>query len=282
MGNFKVGQQVGTWNSNGGQASITVKRELGSGYANRHEAAKAITKSGEQGIITQGNNGQVRAYAVDDGSYLDDLDLGEKVSNKAPGVLEFIGDDATELSTGKKFYPPTGPDNGKVFHIFASYNTLTDKAVFGTADQFFLSDDISRLQKMGYTVVADFQPTKQEFQEAMYDPRTAGFLWGGHGGGGYVIDINDKYIGPHDLDATKVSPNLKLAVFQACQVGQERSTWTQTLNQPKVVAWDENVSNGAIQIFNSRSVRSNAHALDNLVDKYLGGDFAKTKFTPDK
>ena len=94
-----------------------------------------------------------------------------------------------------------------------------------------------------------------------------------------MVDVNEKWIFPGFIDKKKVSKNLKMVVFEACQVGKMADEWKDQLNQADIVAWKKNVKNGVMQYFNSRSIRKNAYALDNLIEKNLGGDFAKTKYT---
>ncbi|MGV3525449.1 MAG: hypothetical protein ACO1RX_14560 [Candidatus Sericytochromatia bacterium] len=60
------------------------------------------------------------AYSVDDGAYLDDLDIGDTV--KAAKGLS------------------------------VSYNCVLDKAVMRTPKQILTSDDLSCLRELGYTV----------------------------------------------------------------------------------------------------------------------------------
>lgn len=278
MGDFKVGQKVGSWDSTFGNSDITIKKEIGKGYKTKLEAENEIVRNGTQGVITKENDGKFHAYTIDDGSYLDDLNLGEKITSKAKSVVEFIGDDNCSLIEGKEIYPPApDKDNGKVIHVFSSFSGI-DKVIAKAPNLYLMSDDIKRLQELGYTVKIDYNATKEELKEALYDNRTAGIIWIGHGGGGGVVDYNKNWIEHYDIEKDKVSKNLKMVVFEACQVGQKEKEWKETLNNAEVIAWSRKVPNGEMMWFNTFSIRESAHALDTLIEKNLGGDFAKIKY----
>lgn len=280
MNELQVGQKVGKWQSNFGQADITVKKEIGTGYKTKLDAEKAVIKIKDQGVITKEADGKYHAYSIDDGANFDDLNLGEKITGKAKPVVDFVGDDKAAILEGEKIYLPTGKDNGKVVNVFFGYAKTLDKVIMRGPDRFFISDDIKRLQELGYTVKVDLNVTKKDFDDAVYDSRTAGVLWFGHGAEGGVVDVNENWIFPGFIDKNKVSKNLKMVVFEACQVGKMADDWKDQLNGADIIAWKKNVKNGAMQFFNSQSLSKKAYALDNLIEKNLGGEFAKTKHSP--
>lgn len=281
MGNFALGRQlqpgdkVGTWNSTMGKADLTVKKEVGQGFPNVHEARKGIAATGEAGVVALDNNGKIRAYTVDDGAYVDDLDIGDKIAGKAVGTLDFLNQEGESLVTTQEILPPLGKDNGKVVHAMSSLSSLKDKAALRTPNQLAQADDITRLRKMGYTVMIDNNPSKAEFQQALYDPRTAGIMWLGHGGGGGVVDYNHQWINPRDIDPKRVSPNMKMMLFQSCQVGKAQTQWEKLLPGAQVQAWDRNVMNGELIAYNMRDSK-----LEKLIEDTLGGSFAQEVYTP--
>lgn len=280
MGQFSVGRQlqpgdkVGTWNSAMGKADITVKKEVGQGFPNVHEARKGIATTGNAGVIAPDASGKIRAYTIDDGSYVDDLDIGDKVDTKALPTLDFLNQDGESLKLGKEILPPLGKDNGKIVHAMSSF-TGKDKAIMRAPNQLAQADDITRLRKMGYTVMVDNSATKTEFKDALYDSRTAGIMWLGHGGGGSVVDYNEDWIDPQDINPKLVSPNMKMMLFQSCQVGKSQGQWENSLPGAKVAAWDKNVMNGEMMYYNI-----NDNKLEALIENTLGGSFAKEVYTP--
>jgi hypothetical protein len=279
MGVFRTGQPAGTWISTAGEATLTIKKEVGRGYSDPLKAQQALVKTGEQGVITREGT-QYHAYTIDDGAYLDDLNAGERITGKAANVLDFVGDEGATVAAGQQLYPPTGADNGKVFRVFQAYPSSLDRVTMAAPDRFFISDDIEKLQALGYTVVLDYNTDKSEMINALYDSRTAGFLFSGHGGGGYLGMADDQALGPQDIDPQRVSSQLKMAVFESCQTGRKQAEWEKALKGADVTAWNDNVTNGAMQYFNMRSSSPDTRALDTLIDKHLGGEFARTRFEP--
>lgn len=278
MGNFSLrsGDSVGTWQSRAGSAEITVKNKLGS-FPSAFEARKAIAKSGEQGVVTLENQ-RFAAYSVDDGAYLDDLDIGDTIkAAKGLPVIDFVNDSAESLGTGLEILPPTGADNGKVVRVFMSYDSVLDKAVMRTPKQLSTSDDLSRLRELGYTVMIDPTATKAEYLSAVYDPRTAGVLWFGHGGGGGVVTHDQQWLQPGDINPKWVSPQLKLMVFESCQVGKAADAWQQALPGAQLQAWDKNVRNYETTWFNSKNSKG---GLADLIETQLGGERARSVYTP--
>ncbi len=275
MGNLHIGSKIGSWDSRAGQADITVKRQLPGKFDNLNEARTAIAKSGEAGAIIMDGR-EIEAYIIDDGAYLDDLDIGDKPkASNGLAVFDFINDEAESINLGVEILPPRGPDNGKIVHVFMSYSSVMDKVSMRTPKQLSTADDLSRLQDLGYTVQIDRSATQAEFKAAAYDPHTAGILWFGHGGRGTVVDHNRQIVRSSDLNPQLVSPNLSLMIFESCQVGKDQSGWENSMPNALVHSWDRNVRNYESTYFN---IHNGEGGLDNLIGDHLGGVRAQTTY----
>ena len=273
---LKPGEKVASWDSALGQAEITVKKHLGH-FPSQLDAHKAIAASGDAGVVTL-EQGGIKAYTVDDGAYFDDLDIGDQpVASKGLSVLNFVSDAGEELRSGAEIRPPTGLDNGKVVHVMMSYDNLFDKAVLRTPKALSTADDVSRLCELGYSVSIDRSATVTDYLSALYDPRTAGVMWFGHAGGGQVPDHQGNWFSAGVIQPEAVSPNLKLMVFESCQVGKAQDAWNKALPGAHVQAWDQNVANYETTWFNSRNSEG---GLANLIETRLGGDFGREIYTP--
>jgi hypothetical protein len=258
MGNIQ-GQRLGEWNSLAGTAEITAKKKL-STHSDQFEAHKAIAKTGEAGAIIKEADGKFSAWSIDDGAYTDDLNVGEKATTsaqgKAAGVVDFIGEDGGSLSSGAIVKPPTGPDRGQKVYMMHGMGTPGLRGAFERVTMDGLHrigkrDDVRQLQKMGYSVVVDNSATLPEIKNAIYDPKTAGLVYLGHGGGGGIVTYDDDFLMAQDIDAKKVSPNLKMVFWQSCEAGQAQKEWEKAFGpQTTVYAWDRAISNGEMLLIN--------------------------------
>lgn len=262
MPRIQSGQKIGEWDSNFGKADITAKKKLGNQYPSQIEAHKAIVKSGEQGAIVKNEKGGYSAYTVDDGANFDDLDAGEtfKVSaqGKAKGVVDFVGDDGASLTSGTIVKAPNKKTDRDLNVYFT--RTFHEKGLKGAHEKMYTAptkwmqgDEMSRLQDMGYTVILDNTATKADMQNALYDPKTAGWVNFGHGGAGGLSTYEDDFLFPNqwDVDPKKVSKNLKMSYMQSCQVGELHDQWQKALGPDvKIYDWDRSVSNFELWMVN--------------------------------
>lgn len=283
MGELTAGNVVGFWN---GGTDITVTKEIGTGFDSKGAAIQAA--KGKQAVLTQEADGKFHAYEIDDGHYLDDLNLGEDVkgaTNKSTvQVLDFVDAAGHEIMAGKKHFPPTGPDNGKVVHFMIhvpnAWQAAAEK-IFNNTSRW--DDDIQKLQAKGYTVVVDFNTSKDEIKAAFHDPRTAGVIFHGHGNSDGQMetggpDADPLLFGPYSIDPKKVSPNLKMVVFQACEVMQARKEWEQQVPGANFYGWTTSAGMSDIATQNGKwggptkyQVLSgeSPDRLDRLIDKDL-------------
>lgn len=279
MPNIQSGQKLGEWNSTLGKADITVKRRLSGDYASQREAHTALAKSGEQGAIVRESDGRFSAYAIDDGSYTDDLNVGEtfKIThNPAPNigaagtragqaqvVVDFIGDDGGSLTSGQIVAPPKGKDNGQTVYFMRGLNSEGVRGKFenvamNAPNKALQTDEILRLQHLGYSVVIDNTATHSDLRNAFYDPTTAGVVYLGHGGGGEIYTHDKVFFGPQHLNANQVSPNLKMVYWQSCQAGLKQQEWQQKFGpQTTIYSWDRNATNGEVMLVNGSSAPLN-------------------------
>lgn len=261
MPNVQNGTRVGQWQSNFGKADITTTGEIGKGYPSAIEAHKAIAKTGSSGAIVKQND-SFHAYTVNDGAKLDDLDAGEKfkltAQGKAAGVVDFIGDDGASLGNGTFVKAPTGLDKNETVYITRTMGASTglkgvfEDTIMSAPNRWMQQDDIARLQEKGYTVVVDNTATKAEIQAALYDPTTVGWINFGHGAIGAIVTHEEDFIFPeHDLDPSKMSPRLKMAYIQSCQVGEKHDAWQKALGaQTQIYDWDRSVTNAEMMMVN--------------------------------
>lgn len=265
MPNIQSGARLGEWDSRFGKAEITAGEKIGAGYSDQLEAHKAIVKAGKQGAIVREESGKFSAYAVNDGASLDDLNLGEKVTGKAQAVVDFVGSDGASLEGGKYVEAPIGKDNGQVVHFMRALD-IPNKSIIGramdtvlsTPNRFLQTDEKALLRAKGYTVVVDNTATALDITSALYDSRTSGLVYLGHGGGGKLATagtgsvFNPKWLGPQNIDPARVSPNLRMAYFQACQTGKQQAAWQAALGpNTEIVSWSRNATNLDVMLANS-------------------------------
>lgn len=294
MGELIKGQSVGSWSSNFGQADLTVQKEIGNGYASREAAAKAAY--GQQSVLTQEGDGKFHAYAIDDGAYGDNLNLGERVSLKTgiPNVrvLDVVGEDNYQLVAEQKVLPPIGEDNGKAVYFVRNDGAKTGLSVLmqinnagysGLNPESHWDEEIKQIRKKGYTVIVDPRVTESEMRQAFYDPRTAGVVYFGHGSKGLAaIDGDDGKsrvaFEPSSLDSSKVSPHLKFVYWQSCSTNSEQSAWEKVLNGAASYGWKRRVITNEVMAANQpwlygvlglATRDGNGGRLDKIIDKHL-------------
>ncbi len=267
MPNIQNGSRLGEWKSRFGTAEIQAREKIGSGYSDPLEAHKAIVQSGKQGAIVLEGYATFAAYAIEDGAALDDLNLGETVEGKASAVVDFVGSDGASLERGIYVEPPTGKDNGKNVHFMRALDRpnqnvvrqFLDNAILGAPNRLLQTDEKALLRAKGYTVVVDNTATSREIVQALYDPRTSGLVFLGHGGGGKLSTagnsvFNPKWLGPQNIDPSKVSPNLRMAYFQSCSVGKQEAAWQKVLGpQTEIFSWSRYATNLDLFLANSGS-----------------------------
>lgn len=156
---------------------------------------------------------------------------------------------------GRKILQPTGKSNGQNFYFMYGLEGTLNKVVMRTPNKLAVIDDIARLRGKGYTVIVDNKMTTADFKNALYDQKAVGVVTLSHGGEGFIVtsetkDSDEGFVGYKDIDTKKVSKNLKLAFFQACQVGMEQENWNKAVGQD-VVAWNYSVSNIEVVSANS-------------------------------
>lgn len=140
-----------------------------------------------------------------------------------------------------------------------------------------IDDDIEVLRNAGYVVVVDPQGTREDFLATVTGEGQgaeglipAGFYWSAHGhedGGIECCDGGMVY--PSDVDPTKVSPGLRLAIFGACYVGARSVTWKNALGgRALVVGWGRPVTIDRAVDFLQPDDETNTD-LDDLIRRWL-------------
>ena len=140
-----------------------------------------------------------------------------------------------------------------------------------------IDDDIEVLRNAGYTVVVDTQATREDFiatvtgqGEGAEGLAPAGFYWSAHGNeDGSVECCDGTVVRPDDIDAARVLPSLRLAIFGACYVGSRARTWRKALGgHPLVVGWGRPVTIGRAVEFLEPDPETETD-LDDLIRRYL-------------
>lgn len=251
MGSLSWGQTIGNWKSTFGTAAITVKDEIGRGFASREAAAKAA--AGQQAVLTQESDGHFHAYRIDDGARFDDLELGKQVSLKGSipnvNVLDVVGKDNFQVLAERKTLPPVGPDNGKAVYFMRTmlrtpHDTLKERVNNALIDLINPIDrwdeEVMQARRKGYTVIVDNQASKDEMLAAFYDSRSAAVIFHGHGSdGAAVVEHNGKdyWLTPADIDRERVSPHLKFVMWQSCRTNSAEAEWEHAFKGADVLGW---------------------------------------------
>lgn len=186
-------------------------------------------------------------------------------------------------------YPPLGPDNGKVVY-FMRYagDRLRHRAADWIDGEERWQEEIQQARAKGYTVIVDPVTTRADLLRALYDKRTAGIVFNGHGGLGYAglkgptADF-DKFFADQ-VDPTKVSPQLKMMVFQTCRTVSTQDAWQRVLKGAAVIGWEDYVSLAKVAAANDPQILDKLgpigkplatrpdhldKRLDHLIDRYL-------------
>lgn len=186
-------------------------------------------------------------------------------------------------------WPPLGPDNGKVVY-FMRYagDRLRHRAADWIDGEQRWQEEIQQARAKGYTVVVDPVTTRADLLQALYDQRTAGIIFNGHGGLGYAglkgptADF-DKFFADQ-VDPSKVSSQLKMMVFQTCRTVSTQDAWQRVLKGAAVVGWEDYVSLAKVAAANDPQILDKwgpigrplathpdhlEKRLDHLIDRYL-------------
>jgi hypothetical protein len=180
--------------------------------------------------------------------------------------------DLLEINEERKILKPIGSkDKQQNFYFLYTLEKPFDKIAMRTPNKLAIIDDITKLRAKGYTVIIDNKTTTKDFKDALYDPKAVGIVSLGHGGDGALITIADKtstegYLTHWDIDRDKVSKNLKMVYFQACQAGLEEKNWEKAIGTD-VIAWKKSVSNLEV-------ISSNAKIGSSVVFPVIGAVFS--------
>lgn len=179
--------------------------------------------------------------------------------------------DSLEINEGRKELKPFGKGNGKNFYFLYTLDSKFDKVAMRTPNKLAVIDDIVRLRAKGYNVIIDNKTTTKDFKDALYDPKAVGIVSLGHGGDGALVTIADKnstegYLTHWDIDKNKVSKNLKMVYFQACQAGLEEKNWEKAIGTD-IIAWKKSVTNLEV-------ISSNAKIASAIVFPVIGAVFS--------
>lgn len=142
-----------------------------------------------------------------------------------------------------------------------------------------INDDIEVLRNAGYTVIVDPQASREDFTATLYSQGAgegvaglipAGFYWSAHGhADGGIETCDGSLVHPPDVDTSKVSPGLRLAIFGACYVGSRSTTWKKALGgKTLVVGWGRPVTIERAVDFLEPDDATNTD-LDDLIRRWL-------------
>lgn len=142
-----------------------------------------------------------------------------------------------------------------------------------------INDDIEVLRNAGYTVVVDPQAAREDFTSTLYSEGAgegvaglipAGFYWSAHGHSDGGIECCDgSLVHATEVDTSKVSPGLRLAIFGACYVGARSMTWKKALGgRALIVGWGRPVTIQRAVDFLEPDDATNTD-LDDLIRRWL-------------
>ncbi len=168
----------------------------------------------------------------------------------------------------------TGNGDGKTFYIISGFDTGSVKENKMFRDEAYeLLDDIQKLRDNGYSVIIVSKGTSENFKQALYDQRTAGIYFTGHGSPN-AIKANDGPIYPSSLDSKKASKNLRFCVLASCSTGQSEQKWEAAM-KTDVIAWDQKISQSTSEDFANQDsslynfIFGDREELDDLVEDRL-------------
>jgi hypothetical protein len=142
-----------------------------------------------------------------------------------------------------------------------------------------INDDVEVLRNAGYTVVVDPQASREDFTATLYSEGAgegvaglipAGFYWSAHGHtDGGIETCDGSLVHAPEVDTSKVSPGLRLAIFGACYVGARSLTWKKALGgRALVVGWGRPVTiERAVDFLEPDDVTNTD--LDDLIRRWL-------------
>jgi hypothetical protein len=174
----------------------------------------------------------------------------------------------------------SGIGTGKAFFFLFGFKIASeiDQNMLGRELE-QINDDIEVLRNAGYTVVVDPQASREDFTSTLYSEGAgegvaglipAGFYWSAHGHSDGGIECCDgSLIHATEVDTSKVSPGLRLAIFGACYVGARSMTWKKALGgRALIVGWGRPVTIERAVDFLEPDDATNTD-LDDLIRRWL-------------
>jgi hypothetical protein len=179
-------------------------------------------------------------------------------------------------------HPPLkeGIGTGKAFFFLFGFKITSeiDQGMLGREME-QIDDDVEVLRNAGYTVIVDPHASREDFTATLYSEGDgegvaglipAGFYWSAHGHSDGGIECCDgSLVHPTDVDTSKVSPGLRLAIFGACYVGSRSVTWKKALGgKALIVGWGRPVTIERAVDFLQPDDATNTD-LDDLIRRWL-------------
>jgi hypothetical protein len=174
----------------------------------------------------------------------------------------------------------SGIGTGKAFFFLFGFKIAseTDQMMLGRELE-QINDDIEVLRNAGYTVIVDPHASREDFTATLYSEGAgegvaglipAGFYWSAHGHADGGIECCDgSLVHAPEVDTSKVSPGLRLAIFGACYVGARSLTWKKALGgRALVVGWGRPVTIERAVDFLEPDDATNTD-LDDLIRRWL-------------
>jgi hypothetical protein len=174
----------------------------------------------------------------------------------------------------------SGIGTGKAFFFLFGFKIAseTDQMMLGRELE-QINDDIEVLRNAGYTVVVDPQAAREDFTATLYSEGAgegvaglipAGFYWSAHGhSDGGIETCDGSLVHANEVDTSKVSAGLRLAIFGACYVGARSMTWKKALGgRALVVGWGRPVTIERAVDFLEPDDATNTD-LDDLIRRWL-------------
>lgn len=125
--------------------------------------------------------------------------------------------------------------NGKTIYFFFGYKINNVKDLKMRDDELpDLEDDVIKAAEDGFKVIYDKSGTQAELETALYDSKTYGIYWSGHGmdkSNGRIQTSGGSDFGPSDFDPNKISSNLQYLIFAACQSGTGKDAWERLIKK---------------------------------------------------
>jgi hypothetical protein len=152
--------------------------------------------------------------------------------------------------------------NGKTIYFFYGYKINNAKDLKMRDEELpDLEDDVIDAAQRGFKVIYDKSGTKADFTAALYDSKSYGIYWSGHGidkSNGVIQTSDGGTIGPNDFDPNKVSSNLQYLIFAACQSGTGKTAWERLIKKKATNAefqgWVKNTYTSETNDFTSEAL----------------------------